>query len=83
MTCPICDGDIELRTCHVCNAECDTRPYGPNGEEICIDCLAGASPLLEQQTALAFALQVIACGDYAIMGGRGPTPLPDDRHRWN
>ena len=68
-----------MTICYHCSADTDTRPYGPKCEPVCFDC--ACAPDHEAQTALSFALQLLACGDEALLSVHGPIPLPGKR--WN
>lgn len=71
-----------MNYCSVCGdseADVDLRPYGKRGAPICWEC--SIHPDHEEQSALSFALQLLACGDEAFLSVHGPVPPPGPR--WN
>ena len=64
-----------MTQCTVCKAEADCRPYMPNGGMICFYC--GMLPERKAATEAAFASQLDACGDVAVINfdsEAGPYP---------
>mgnify|MGYP007031181474 CR=1 FL=1 len=43
--------ETEPQKCELCGKEDETRPYGPNGEEICYDCGIKNKEVTERQMA--------------------------------
>ena len=72
--------DTEPR-CHICkqaetdSPEVELRPYGPNGEWFCYDCMV-ASPEREAGAKKQFGAQLDACGDVGVIDGSNTGPRP-------
>lgn len=57
----------------------ETRPYGPNGADICFGC-ANATPDAQKQAQQQFSTKLSAAGLRAILTQDGPLPfvIPDE-----
>ena len=61
-------GKEEPRCCEFCGQAKELRPYGPNGESICFECMKKDEPAAKRQFAKRFETDAVEAADLTRPG---------------
>lgn len=70
----------DKKRCYLCRQQGDLRPYGPQGQWLCFDCMK-ANPAVEDEAKRQFAAQIVGVHGPVVIGEEvGPYPAEHNPH---